>query len=61
MEEDQGAGPPPVESTEAWKRAIDAVVPCVVVLKVTLARSVDTEGASSSYATGAAVMNTFAV
>ncbi|KAL6760325.1 hypothetical protein V8C86DRAFT_2557091 [Haematococcus lacustris] len=39
-------------SPAAWRRALDAVVPCCVVLKVTLTRPVDTEPASSSYATG---------
>eukprot|EP00200_Dunaliella_tertiolecta_P008556 CAMPEP_0202391600 /NCGR_PEP_ID=MMETSP1127-20130417/91921_1 /ASSEMBLY_ACC=CAM_ASM_000462 /TAXON_ID=3047 /ORGANISM="Dunaliella tertiolecta, Strain CCMP1320" /LENGTH=1117 /DNA_ID=CAMNT_0048994043 /DNA_START=31 /DNA_END=3384 /DNA_ORIENTATION=+ len=35
-----------------WKTALDKVVSCTVVLKVTLTRAVDTEPASSSYATG---------
>jgi hypothetical protein len=36
----------------AWKQALDAVVPAVVVLKVTQTRSFDTESAGSAYATG---------
>eukprot|EP00891_Asterochloris_glomerata_P007785 jgi/Astpho2/7785/Aster-06077 len=35
-----------------WKSALERVVPSVVVLKVTQARSVDTEVSGSSYATG---------
>lgn len=42
----------------AWKQALDAVVPAVVVLKVTQTRSFDTESAGSSYATGFVVDST---
>ncbi|GIL73118.1 hypothetical protein Vretimale_4727 [Volvox reticuliferus] len=39
-------------STEDWKKALDRVVPCCVVLKVTQTRAFDTEAAGSAYATG---------
>ncbi|KAL4420764.1 hypothetical protein ABPG75_010420 [Micractinium tetrahymenae] len=39
-------------ASDAWKKTLDAVVPAVVVLKVTQTRSFDTEPAGSSYATG---------
>ncbi|GAB4820286.1 hypothetical protein N2152v2_007332 [Parachlorella kessleri] len=38
--------------SQDWRKALNAVVPCVVVLKVTQTRAFDTEGAGSSYATG---------
>lgn len=42
-----------VRATPAdWKKALDRVVPCCVVLKVTQTRAIDTEAACSSYATG---------
>ncbi|KXZ56802.1 hypothetical protein GPECTOR_1g722 [Gonium pectorale] len=40
------------ERSEDWKKALDRVVPCCVVLKVTQTRAFDTEGAGSAYATG---------
>ena len=39
-------------ASDAWKTTLDAVVPAVVVLKVTQTRAFDTESAGSSYATG---------
>ncbi|QDZ21719.1 serine protease [Chloropicon primus] len=39
-------------SDHNWQRTLKKVVPCVVVLKVTSARSFDTESAGSSFATG---------
>ncbi|GFR40979.1 hypothetical protein Agub_g1644, partial [Astrephomene gubernaculifera] len=39
-------------SNEDWRKALDRVVPCCVVLKVTQTRAVDTEAAGSAYATG---------
>ncbi|KAF6255925.1 DegP-type protease [Scenedesmus sp. NREL 46B-D3] len=42
----------PTASADEWRRALEKVVPCCVVLKVTQTRAFDTEPASSSYATG---------
>eukprot|EP00882_Tetradesmus_deserticola_P031713 GHRQ01035875.1.p1 GENE.GHRQ01035875.1~~GHRQ01035875.1.p1 ORF type:complete len:158 (+),score=31.86 GHRQ01035875.1:195-668(+) len=42
----------PTASADEWRRALEKVVPCCVVLKVTQTRAFDTESASSSYATG---------
>ena len=39
-------------SDHSWQETLKKVVPCVVVLKVTSARSFDTESAGSSFATG---------
>eukprot|EP00898_Chlorokybus_atmophyticus_P002713 jgi/Chlat1/3442/Chrsp23S03767 len=39
-------------SQDDWRSALENVVPCVVVLRVTATRSFDTESAGSSYATG---------
>ncbi|KAK9816755.1 hypothetical protein WJX72_004724 [[Myrmecia] bisecta] len=39
-------------SADDWKQALDTVVPCCLVLKITQARAFDTEAAGSSYATG---------
>ncbi|PNW85316.1 hypothetical protein CHLRE_03g180650v5 [Chlamydomonas reinhardtii] len=39
-------------SPEDWKRSLEKVVPCCVVLKVTQTRAFDTEAAGSAYATG---------
>ncbi|CAG9467416.1 unnamed protein product [Pedinophyceae sp. YPF-701] len=42
-----------VESSgDAWKKAIDAVVPCCVVIKVTRTRAFDTESAGSTSGSG---------
>jgi len=46
------AHPPPPAAAAEWAAALDAVVPAVVVLKVTATRAFDTEAAGSSYATG---------
>ncbi|CAK9150636.1 unnamed protein product [Ilex paraguariensis] len=39
-------------TTEDWRRALDKVVPAVVVLRTTACRAFDTESAGASYATG---------
>lgn len=39
-------------TTEDWRKALDKVVPAVVVLRTTACRAFDTEAASASYATG---------
>lgn len=47
--------PPPSETVataEDWRRALDRVVPAVVVLRTTACRAFDTESAGASYATG---------
>ncbi|CAH8386210.1 unnamed protein product [Eruca vesicaria subsp. sativa] len=48
--------PPPLNETvataEDWRRALDKVVPAVVVLRTTACRAFDTESAGASYATG---------
>ncbi|KAK2986725.1 hypothetical protein RJ640_010950 [Escallonia rubra] len=47
--------PPLRESSataEDWRRALDRVVPAVVVLRTTACRAFDTEAAGASYATG---------
>lgn len=45
--------PPSLQvASGAWKQALDAVVPAVVVLKVTQTRAFDTESAGRSSATG---------
>ncbi|EFJ52115.1 trypsin family [Volvox carteri f. nagariensis] len=49
---DSVAEPERRASTEDWKKALDRVVPCCVVLKVTQTRAFDTEAAGSAYATG---------
>ncbi|KAH0881641.1 hypothetical protein HID58_069035 [Brassica napus] len=41
-----------VATAEDWRRALDKVVPAVVVLRTTACRAFDTESASASYATG---------
>nr|POF24463.1 protease do-like 7 [Quercus suber] len=48
--------PPPlcenVATAEDWRRALDRVVPVVVVLRTNACRAFDTEFAGASYATG---------
>ncbi|KAL3637761.1 Protease Do-like 7 [Castilleja foliolosa] len=39
-------------TTEDWRKALDKVVPAVVVLRTTACRAFDTESAGASYATG---------
>ncbi|KAL0283851.1 UNVERIFIED_CONTAM: Protease Do-like 7 [Sesamum angustifolium] len=39
-------------TAEDWRRALDKVVPAIVVLRVTACRAFDTESAGVSYATG---------
>ncbi|KAK3012580.1 hypothetical protein RJ639_009729, partial [Escallonia herrerae] len=39
-------------TAEDWRRALDRVVPAVVVLRTTACRAFDTESAGASYATG---------
>ncbi|XP_048636220.1 protease Do-like 7 isoform X2 [Brassica napus] len=41
-----------VATAEDWRRALDKVVPAVVVLRTTACRAFDTESAGASYATG---------
>lgn len=41
-----------VASAEDWRRALNKVVPAVVVLRTTACRAFDTESAGASYATG---------
>ncbi|KAJ0237170.1 Protease Do-like 7 [Hirschfeldia incana] len=41
-----------VATAEDWRRALDRVVPAVVVLRTTACRAFDTESAGASYATG---------
>ncbi|EIE24624.1 DegP-type protease [Coccomyxa subellipsoidea C-169] len=43
---------PPSHATANFQKALDAVVPACLVLKVTQTRSFDTESAGSAYATG---------
>lgn len=58
MKEDLGMeiDPPPfrenIATAEDWRRALNKVVPAVVVLRTTACRSFDTESAAASYATG---------
>ncbi|GLC44411.1 hypothetical protein PLESTB_000472500 [Pleodorina starrii] len=52
MEDADSTEPACRASTEDWKKALDRVVPCCVVLKVTQTRAFDTEAAGSAYATG---------
>ncbi|GFP91126.1 protease Do-like 7 [Phtheirospermum japonicum] len=39
-------------SMEDWQKALDKVVPAVVVLRTTACRAFDTESAGASYSTG---------
>lgn len=39
-------------TTEDWRKALDKVVPAVVVLRTNACRAFDTEAAGASYATG---------
>lgn len=41
-----------VATAEDWRKALNRVVPAVVVLRTTATRSFDTESAAASYATG---------
>jgi S1-C subfamily serine protease len=41
-----------VATAEDWRRALNKVVPAVVVLRTTACRAFDTESAGASYATG---------
>lgn len=41
-----------VATAEDWRKALNKVVPAVVVLRTTACRAFDTEAAGASYATG---------
>ena len=41
-----------VATAEDWRKALNKVVPAVVVLRTTACRAFDTESAGASYATG---------
>lgn len=41
-----------IATAEDWRKALNKVVPAVVVLRTTAARAFDTEAAGASYATG---------